>query len=115
MQSEITRHTLALSGEYTDRNVYLPGKARELFSWSVLILFPSLFYSAASQKGPRGMAVMRWSTQKAIYPLFVLLRSFKKANSLKADRGRGRAKDGGGGQMRDIDLPRLLHQVDRAD
>lgn len=35
------------------------------------------------------MDVMRWSTEKAIYPPFVPLRSFKKANSLKADGVRG--------------------------
>lgn len=37
------------------------------------------------------MDVMRWSTEKAIYPTFLLLSSFKKANSLKADRARERA------------------------
>lgn len=47
------------------------------------------------------MDAMRWSTEKAIYPPFVLLRSFKKANSLKAlERREGRA---GGG----VDPPRL--------
>lgn len=38
------------------------------------------------------MDVMRWSTEKAIYPPFVLLRSFKKANSLKAERERERER-----------------------
>ena len=51
---------------YTDDKVHLPG-----------ILLP--------RSWPCGMDVIRWSTQKAIYPLFVLLRSFNKANSLKAD------------------------------
>lgn len=49
------------------------------------------------------MDAMRWSTQKAIYPPFVPLRSFKKANSLKADWEREREWEGG----RDIDPPRL--------
>lgn len=39
------------------------------------------------------MDVMRWSTGKAIYPPFVPLRSFKKANSLKADRERERERE----------------------
>lgn len=62
------------------------------------------------------MDVMRWSTQKAIYPPFVPLRSFKKANSLKADQERGREREGG--RVREIyrpSSPSTLHQVDQAD
>lgn len=46
---------------------------------------------------------MRWSTQTAIYPPFVPLRSFKKANSLKADR----VREGGRERESDIDPLRL--------
>lgn len=52
----------------------------------IIFLFCFFLYPSASE-GPYGSDVMRWSTEKAIYPLFVLLRSFKKANSLKANRG----------------------------
>lgn len=52
------------------------------------------------------MDAMRWSTEKAIYPPFVLLRSFKKANSLKAlEREEDRA--GGAGEGEKINPPRL--------
>lgn len=60
--------------------MYLPGKASELYFWSVFN-----FFTLPLQREPCGMDVMRWSTEKAIYPPFVPLRSFKKANSLKAD------------------------------
>lgn len=63
----------------------LAAKASELFLWSV---FTFLFFFLPSCFGGRcGMDVTRWSTEKAIYPPFVLLHSFKKANSLKANRG----------------------------
>lgn len=57
--------------------------------------FPSLFsfiFTLLLRSWPCGMDVMRWSTQTAIYPPFVPLRSFKKANSLKADRVRERER-----------------------
>lgn len=46
------------------------------------------------------MDVMRWSTEKAIYPPFVPLRSFKKANSLKAEREREQEA----GRVREIEI-----------
>ena len=57
------------------------------FSGLFSIFLPSRF------GGPCGMDVMRWSTEKAIYPPFVLLRSFKKANSLKANREREKERE----------------------
>lgn len=62
------------------------------------------------------------STEKAIYSPFVLLRSFKKANSLRAWKqarwgGGGGGGWGGLGGGVEIDPPRLPapRQVDRAD
>lgn len=102
-------------------HVYLPGKASELFSWFAFnffffsfFFFFFLFLALPASEGPCGMDAMRWSTEKAIYPPFVLLRSFKKANSLKALERRGV----GGGRRQGEDRPTAswaLHQVDRAD
>lgn len=63
--------------------------------------FPDVlsFFPFPRQKGPCGMDVMRWSAKKAIYTLFVPLRSFKKANSLEADWEREREEEG---SMREI-------------
>lgn len=55
------------------------------------------------------MDVMRWSTGNAIYPAFVPLHSFKKANSLKDDGEREREKGRG------WELSSALHQVNQAD
>lgn len=63
------------------------------------------------------MDVMRWSTEKAIYPPFVPLRSFKKANSLRAERERERdgeterEQEGGSVRERYIGLPRLQPDI----
>lgn len=68
--------------------MYLPGKGSELYSWSAYKFLPS------RSRGSCGIDVMSCSTGQAIYPPFVLLCSFKKANSLKADWERER--EGGG-------------------
>lgn len=62
------------------------------------------------------MDVMRWSMRKAIYPPFVPLRSFKKANSLQAERERERERESEGEKERGRPTSAsALLQVDQAD
>lgn len=91
MESEFAQSTLALSTASVHRRHHLSPRQPERANYSPRLLF-------RAREAPRGMDVMRAGAQKAIYPAFVLLPSFKKANSLEADREREREW-----QMRDID------------
>lgn len=82
--------TDAQAGSHTDNIVYLPGNASELFSRSAFIFFFSLFFFLPSRfRRALWDGCDAMSTEEAIYSPFVLLRSFKKANSRRAWSGRG--------------------------